>query len=331
MSLMFAGRSGSTPIFVVSLLAVSIQLFLFLRKSIHLADAPNRVEVVSGRVVLDDKPLPKSSKLWTRNARVAVHKYLLSLPDSVADDRLLQEAQSRSLAARLPEQDCWSGVSEGKDFHLNLASCVHLLIVGPTGSGKSQLLSLILNSLFATRTDQEARVILLDFKGSALLNSIRESGRFAQIIDDLDIESHQQLWSSLQNELEARERYHRDLQRADVTTSPNAPGRLVIVVDELSAVLKSGPKASETLVNLATRGRSLRITLVITNQGLGGIPRELLLNLRTRIALQSTDQVELVQLGGSSLKIPTAQAGWISARMLRNEQAETDFKFPVGA
>jgi S-DNA-T family DNA segregation ATPase FtsK/SpoIIIE len=155
--------------------------------------------------------------------------------------------------------------------------------------------------------------------------------RFDQILDDLDVERHQQFWNALQEELEFRERFQRDCQRKSSIDSTKPPKRLLLVVDELSAVLKSSPKASETLVNLATRGRSLGITLIVTNQGLSGIPRELLLNLRTRIALQSTDQVELVQLGGGSQRILSAQPGWVSARVLRNDRAETDFKFPIGA
>ena len=103
--------------------------------------------------------------------------------------------------------------------------------------------------------------------------------------------------------------------------------RLIVVVDELAAVLKA-PRAAEVLGSIATRGRSLNMNLLLANQSTSGIPRELMLNLRTKIALQSIDQVELVQLGGSSRKIKVAQAGWISARVIRNDSEEVDFRFP---
>ena len=327
---MFAGRSGSTPIFLVSLLAVLLQFIVLWRKSINLAEPPGRVEFRKGRVILDDRPLPRSSLLWSKSARLAVHKHLISLPDTVGDDKLLQRARASSLAAQHSGFDCWAGVLEGKDFHLDFASLVHMLIIGPTGSGKSQFLSLVLNSLFASRARDEVRVILIDFKGSALLASICDPSRFETVIDDLDRDSHQEFWTFLHNELETRERFERAVQTKPAIAVTAHPVRLFVVVDELSAVLKSSPKASDVLVSLATRGRSLGIHLVLTNQGLSGIPRELLLNLKTRVAMQATDQVELVQLGASSRKIFSAQTGWASARVIRNDYPEIDFRFPIG-
>ncbi len=51
------------------------------------------------------------------------------------------------------------------------------------------------------------------------------------------------------------------------------------------------------LTAVATRGRSLGIHLLVTSQSLVGVPRELLINLRNRLALAGTDEVELLQLG----------------------------------
>jgi hypothetical protein len=71
------------------------------------------------------------------------------------------------------------------------------------------------------------------------------------------------------------------------------------------------------------------VVLVVANQGLSQVPRELLLNLRLRIALSGTDQVELVQLGGQAKKIAQAEQGWLAARVLSQAEPDTDFSFAV--
>ena len=321
MSVMFATRSGSMPIAALSVLAVSLQLFVMLRKSSQLVDPPNQVAIAGGRVFVDGKKLPRSSWLWGRGSKVAVHKYLSELPDARVDTDLLNAALARGLRCRSESGDCWLGVTDSGEFEVSLASWVHCLIIGPTGSGKSQLLRLLLDSLHANNTDEEVQSVLIDFKGSALLKTLRRPERFQMVVDDLDQTLHAYVWDFLSQELVDRERLLRDA-RGEVSLT-----RLIVVVDELAAVLKT-PRAAEVLGSVATRGRSLAMTLLLANQSTSGIPRELMLNLRTKIALQSIDQVELVQLGGSSRKIKVAQAGWIAARAIRNDTEEVDFRFP---
>lgn len=321
MSVMFASRSGSLPIAVLSVMAVLLQLFAMVRKSHQLVEPPNEVYIADGRVFVDGRKLPRASWLWGRAAKVAVHKYLTDLPDAPADNVLLNAALARGLRCRSKSDECWLGVSDLGDHEVSLASWVHTLIVGPTGSGKSQLLRLLLDSLHANRSSQEVQCILIDFKGSALLKTLREPQRFQMMVDDLDHNRHEQLWQFLSQELAKRERLLRDSQDQVKLT------RMVVVVDELAAVLKV-PRAAEVLGNIATRGRSLAMNLLLANQTTSGIPRELILNLRTKIVLQSIDQVELVQLGGSSRKLKVAQATWISARVIRNDADEYDFRFP---
>ena len=70
--------------------------------------------------------------------------------------------------------------------------------------------------------------------------------------------------------------------------------------------------------------------LVLANQGLSGVPRDLLLNLRMRVALAGVDQVELVQLGGKATPLTSGQHPLISARIIQHEAPDRDFNFAVG-
>ena len=309
------------PIAALSVFAVLLQLFVMMRKSRQLVEPANQVTIAGGRVFVDDRKLPRASWFWGRSAKIAVHRFLSDLPDVRADKEFLNAALARDLRCLSKTGDCWLGVTDAGDFEVSLTSWVHTLIVGPTGSGKSQLLKLLIDSLHANTSSEEVQGVLIDFKGSALLKNLGKPERFQLVVDDLDQSRHDEVWRFLSQELADRERLLRDAQ-VEVTLN-----RVIVVVDELAAVLKV-PRAAEVLGSIATRGRSLNMNLLLANQSSSGIPRELMLNVRTKIALQSIDQVELVQLGGGSRKLKLAQQGWISARVIRNDAEEVDFRFP---
>jgi S-DNA-T family DNA segregation ATPase FtsK/SpoIIIE len=166
------------------------------------------------------------------------------------------------------------------------------LVIGPTGSGKSELLNLVLASV-----DPGIELTLADYKGGAILTEVR----VAQVMSDLEDQSTQNaFWMQLDSELQTREGLLRAAGFASWEQAERQGAwraRKLVVVDEVVAAIRGCPKALETLTRIATKGRSLGIHLLVTSQSLVGIPREVLINLRSRLALAGTDEVELLQLG----------------------------------
>lgn len=331
MSFMFASRNNSSPIFLVTILAVAIQLFVMLKKANTVSDAPVQVAISGNQIWFGERRLPRSSKLWSPSARKAVYQYITSIPNGVAAERLLAQARERSFAAvSSSSMSVWLGMQQEADLELDLASAPHLLVIGPTGSGKSQLLRLMLTSLTAKNTVSTLQLAIVDFKGSAMTIGLNVDHLVASKIDDLQTHAQADFWIWLEQQLAERERVLQQASCSEWNQLQNQSARLLVIVDEAAAALRSSVAAPTALAAVAARGRSLGIHLVLTNQGTSGLPRELMLNLRIRIALEATDQVELVQLGGSARKIVRASQGWVSARIITQSGEDQDFSFPLG-
>ena len=169
--------------------------------------------------------------------------------------------------------------------------------------------------------------MIADFKGSALLQRLKIHDWLLMQVDDLQPQRQVEFWDRIADELVVREkRLKVEGKSAFDYTDPSHP-QLLVVVDEVAAACKTSPRVVEVLSAVAARGRSLGVVLVVANQGLSQVPRELLLNLRLRVALAGTDQVELVQLGGQSKKIVSNQPGWLAARLISQAGSDLDFDF----
>jgi S-DNA-T family DNA segregation ATPase FtsK/SpoIIIE len=244
---------------------------------------------------------------------------------------MLEEAKKNGFrSASAGKLVSWIGVRNDRHFELDLAhDGPHVFVAGPTGSGKSQLLRLLLRSLTARYDESRLAIFIADFKGSALLQGLEISPWIRETIDDLEPTRHAEFWQCLAQELESRELALKKAGRSEFDTFEFGNRLLLLVVDEVAAACRSSVRASELLAAVAARGRSLGIFLVAANQGMSGVPRELLLNLRLRIALAGTDQVELVQLGAQAGKLLQVEANWIAARAISHASDDRDFVFPL--
>jgi S-DNA-T family DNA segregation ATPase FtsK/SpoIIIE len=225
---------------------------------------------------------------------------------------------------------CWIGASENRGVTLDLASDgPHLIIVGPTGSGKSELLRLLITSLRAT---QDFELALFDYKGGAALEEF--SGSSIGIATDLDQASQLGLYALLAHELAEREKLLASAKCSNIeqyVAQGNLLPRLVVVVDEFVAALSSGSKALATIEDIASRGRSLGVHLVAATQSLAGVSRAMLTNLRARVVMTSADPIDMVQLGINPGKHkPKTVTGWASAIVYLGSNQAEDFSFPLG-
>ncbi|WP_329336069.1 FtsK/SpoIIIE domain-containing protein [Streptomyces sp. NBC_00663] len=192
----------------------------------------------------------------------------------------------------------------------------HGLIAGTTGSGKSELLQTIVAALAVANTPENMTFVLVDYKGGAAFKDCVHLPHTVGMVTDLDAHLVERALESLGAELHRREHIlaaadakdiedYQDLVRRDPSHAP-VP-RLLIVIDEFASMVRDLPDFVTGLVNIAQRGRSLGIHLLLATQRPSGVVSpEIRANTNLRIALRVTDG------GESSDVIDSPEAGHIS-------------------
>ncbi|MEU8645486.1 FtsK/SpoIIIE domain-containing protein [Streptomyces sp. NPDC048674] len=192
----------------------------------------------------------------------------------------------------------------------------HGLIAGTTGSGKSELLQTIVASLAVANTPENMTFVLVDYKGGSAFKDCVKLPHTVGMVTDLDAHLVERALESLGAELKRREHIlaaadakdiedYQDLVRRD--PSHAFVPRLLIVIDEFASMVRDLPDFVTGLVNIAQRGRSLGIHLLLATQRPSGVVSpEIRANTNLRIALRVTDG------GESSDVIDSPEAGHIS-------------------
>ncbi|MER7798049.1 FtsK/SpoIIIE domain-containing protein [Microbacterium sp. NPDC096154] len=186
------------------------------------------------------------------------------------------------------------GVEEAGPVPLDLVSDgPHAVVVGMTGSGKSELLITWVASLAATLSPERVQFLLADFKGGTAFAPLAELPHVAGVITDLDAGGARRAVESLRAELRAREAALGEVGARDVSDPRARLPRLVIVVDEFAAMLQEHPDLHAVFTDIAARGRALGMHLVLGTQRAGGVLRDALVaNCPLRIALRVAEPAE---------------------------------------
>jgi S-DNA-T family DNA segregation ATPase FtsK/SpoIIIE len=179
----------------------------------------------------------------------------------------------------------------------------HALVAGTTGAGKSELLQTLVTSLAATHPPEALTFVLLDYKGGAAFSACGRLPHVGGLLTDLDEALAARALRSLHAEVRRRERLLaavgaadlpalRRLRGADPAAAPGMP-RVVLVVDEFAALAEELPDFLGGLVDVARRGRSLGVHLVLATQRPAGVvTAEIRANTALRICLRVTDPAD---------------------------------------
>ena len=171
----------------------------------------------------------------------------------------------------------------------------HALVAGTTGSGKSELLTTLVLALALTHPPRRLALLLVDFKGGTGLGPLAALPHVVDHVHDLDLAAARRTLQGLHAELHRRERLLAAAGRTDITdldpADPATPARLLVVVDELRALVDDLPGAAATLARLGAQGRALGMHLVLaTQRPAGAVPADLRANIGLRIALRVADE-----------------------------------------
>ncbi|MDA4891494.1 type VII secretion protein EccCa [Streptomyces sp. MS2A] len=177
----------------------------------------------------------------------------------------------------------------------------HGLIIGATGSGKSEVLRTLVLALALTHSPEQLNFVLVDFKGGATFAGMAGMPHVSAIITNLgeEISLVDRMQDALQGEMVRRQELLRatgpfanvadyeKARRAGRTDLAPLPA-LLIVADEFSELLAAKPEFVETFVNIGRLGRSLQVHLLLSSQRLEeGKLRGLDSHLSYRIGLRT--------------------------------------------
>ncbi|MEV6344879.1 type VII secretion protein EccCa [Actinoplanes sp. NPDC051851] len=181
----------------------------------------------------------------------------------------------------------------------------HGLIIGATGSGKSELLRTIVASLAITHSSEELNFVLVDFKGGATFASLDVLPHTSAVITNLEDELSMvdRMQDALAGEMVRRQELLRaagnyvsrfEYEKARANGEPLDPlPSLLVICDEFSELLSAKPDFIELFVMIGRLGRSLGVHLLLASQRLEeGRLRGLDTHLSYRIGLRTFSAVE---------------------------------------
>jgi S-DNA-T family DNA segregation ATPase FtsK/SpoIIIE len=168
----------------------------------------------------------------------------------------------------------------------------HALVAGTTGAGKSELLQTLVTSLALNHPPERVSFLFVDYKGGAAFKDCVQLPHTVGMVTDLDTHLTRRALLSLNAELRRREEILRDNDAKDLIALERqrpdiAPASLIIVIDEFAALKNEVPEFVDGVVDIAQRGRSLGVHLVLATQRPGGIVSEnIRANTNLRVALR---------------------------------------------
>jgi S-DNA-T family DNA segregation ATPase FtsK/SpoIIIE len=242
--------------------------------------------VDAGVPIDDDSDLPR-----------AVSYPALVGTDTATDPAAILERWRRTPPATGRSLHAVVGRDAHGTFRLDLRSQgPHALVGGTTGAGKSEFLQSWVLGMARAHPPGEVTFLLVDYKGGAAFADCVDLPHTVGLVTDLTPHLVRRALTSLRAEVRHRERLlHRkrakDLAALERTGDPETPPSLVIVVDEFAALATEIPEFVDGVVDIAARGRSLGLHLILATQRPAGVVKDnLRANTNLRIALRMADE-----------------------------------------
>ncbi|MGH8877270.1 MAG: type VII secretion protein EccCa, partial [Stackebrandtia sp.] len=181
----------------------------------------------------------------------------------------------------------------------------HGLIIGATGSGKSEALRTLVMALTTRHSPEELALLTVDFKGGATFAECdrlpHNAGSITNLVDDLSLVDRfeqalygemlrrQQLLKDVGNLPNLHEYQRLRSQRPDLDSLPH----LLVIIDEFSELLTAKPDFSDLFLAVGRIGRSIGVHLLLATQRLeSGHIRGLESHLSYRIGLRTFSEAE---------------------------------------
>ncbi len=172
----------------------------------------------------------------------------------------------------------------------------HALVGGTTGAGKSEFLQAWLLGMAMAYAPSRLTFLLVDYKGGTAFAHCVRLPHCVGLVTDLSPHLVRRVLRSLRAEITRREHLFnekgvKDLIELENRGDPECPPALVIVVDEFAALKTDVPEFVDGVIDIAQRGRSLGLHLILATQRPAGVIGDnIRANTNLRIALRMNDE-----------------------------------------
>lgn len=183
----------------------------------------------------------------------------------------------------------------------------HALVGGTTGAGKSEFLQAWILGMAHTLSPDRLTFLFVDYKGGAAFAKCVQLPHCVGLVTDLSPYLVRRALRSLGAEIRHREhllnaKRAKDLVELEKSGDPECPPSLIIVVDEFAALVGEIPEFVDGVVDVAQRGRSLGLHLILATQRPSGVIKDSLrANTNLRIALRMADEEDSKDVLGSPI------------------------------
>ncbi|MEP6480831.1 MAG: FtsK/SpoIIIE domain-containing protein, partial [Rhodoglobus sp.] len=264
--------------------------------------------VDAGALLRDESDLPRAVSMLSLlgpdlaiNPSVAVDRWREN--DSIHDRS--GGALTKRRAGKLRALVGSAGVDA---LHLDLRTQgPHALVGGTTGSGKSEFLQAWVLGMAAEYSPDRVTFLFVDYKGGSAFADCVALPHCVGLVTDLSPHLVRRALTSLRAELHYREHLFnrkkaKDLLDLEKRGDPESPPALVLVIDEFAALAGEVPEFVDGVVDIAQRGRSLGIHLIMATQRPAGVIKDnLRANTNLRIALRMADESDSMDVVGDKI------------------------------
>ncbi|WP_353114781.1 FtsK/SpoIIIE domain-containing protein [Microbacterium sp.] len=274
------------------------QYAVFARALARLTDA--------GEVALDRSDVPRTISMLHLLGRD-----MATQPEAVVDrwtqnDTLSARRTAGSSKRYQPKLRALVGQAAEGAMHLDLRQQgPHALVGGTTGSGKSEFLQAWVLGMATEYSPERLTFLFVDYKGGSAFADCTSLPHCVGIVTDLNPHLVRRVLVSLRAELHYREHLFnrkkaKDILELERAGDPQAPPALVLVIDEFAALAKEVPEFVDGVIDIAQRGRSLGIHLIMATQRPAGVIKDnLRANTNLRVALRMADETDSTDVIGS--------------------------------
>ncbi|MGN7148895.1 FtsK/SpoIIIE domain-containing protein [Arthrobacter sp. SAFR-179] len=256
-----------------------------------------------GKPVNDDSDLPRAVSYVT-----LIGKDFLDNPQAVVERWTENNSLHATAVANRKDNGTLRALVGSKGIeplYLDLKNeGPHALVGGTTGAGKSEFLQSWVMGMAAAYSPDRVSFLFVDYKGGAAFADCINLPHTVGLVTDLSPHLVRRALTSLRAELHYREQLlnrkkAKDLLALQREADPEAPPYLVIIVDEFAALASDVPEFVDGVVDVAARGRSLGLHLILATQRPAGVIKDSLrANTNLRVALRMADEDDATDILG---------------------------------
>lgn len=262
-----------------------------------------------GAAVEDDTDLPRSvSYLSLTGTGIATDPSAVARLWVSNDSVMPRDGSAKKPTNNPAALGALVGSTGVQDFYLDLREHgPHALVGGTTGSGKSEFLQSWMLGMATANSPDRLTFLLVDYKGGTAFAECAQLPHTVGLVTDLSPHLVRRALTSLGAEIKRREellnlKRAKDLVSLEQTGDPDTPPALVIIVDEFAALATEVPEFVDGVIDVAQRGRSLGLHLILATQRPAGVIKDnLRANTNLRIALRLNDVDDSLDVVGDAL------------------------------